>query len=134
MEIADVFVINKADRKGVDETRRDLEQMLDLSDLPHDAWRPPIVPTIGSRGEGVPAMWDAVLAHRAHAQASGVLAERRAFRTGEELREIVVNRLRERAREICTGERWDALTESVVQHTVDPWTAADSMLGGVLGA
>ena len=134
MEIADVFVINKADRKGVDETRRDLEQMLDLSDLPHDAWRPPIVPTIGSTGEGVPALWDAVLAHRAHAGQSGVLAERRAFRTGDELREIVVNRLRERAREICTGERWDELTESVVQHTVDPWTAADSMLGGVLGA
>jgi LAO/AO transport system kinase len=134
MEIADVFVINKADRKGVDETRRDLEQMLDLSDLPHDAWRPPIVPTIGSTGEGVPALWDAVLAHRAHADQSGVLAERRAFRTGEELREIVVNRLRERAREICTGERWDELTESVVQHAVDPWTAADSMLGGVLGA
>ena len=75
MEIADVFVINKADRKGVDETRRDLEQMLDLSDLPHDAWRPPIVPTIGSTGEGVPALWDAVLAHRAHAE-----PERRARR------------------------------------------------------
>ena len=134
MEIADVFVINKADRKGVDETRRDLEQMLDLSDLPHDAWRPPIVATIGSTGQGVPALWDAVLAHRAHADKSGVLAERRAFRTGEELREIVVNRLRERAREICTGARWDELTESVVQHRVDPWTAADSMLGGVLGA
>jgi LAO/AO transport system kinase len=134
MEIADVFVINKADRKGVDETRRDLEQMLDLSDLPHDAWRPPIVPTIGSTGEGVAAMWDAVLAHRAYAHESGQLADRRAFRTGEELREIIVNRLRERAREICTGERWDELTDAVVGHRVDPWTAADSMLGGVLGS
>lgn len=134
MEIADVFVINKADRKGVDETRRDLEQMLDLSDLPHDAWRPPIVPTIGSTGEGVAAMWDAVLAHRAYAEESGQLADRRAFRTGEELREIIVNRLRERAREICTGERWDELTDAVVGHRVDPWTAADSMLGGVLGS
>ena len=47
MEIADVFVINKADRKGVEETSRDLMQMLDLSDLPHDTWRPPIVPTVG---------------------------------------------------------------------------------------
>ncbi len=53
MEIADVFVINKADRKGVEETRRDLEQMLDLGDLPHDAWRPPIVPTVASTGDGV---------------------------------------------------------------------------------
>ncbi len=134
MEIADVFVINKADRKGVDETRRDLEQMLELSDLPHDAWRPPIVPTIGSTGEGVVAMWDAILAHRAYAEESGQLADRRSFRTGEELREIIVNRLRERAREICTGERWDELTEAVVGHRTDPWTAADSMLGGVLGS
>ncbi len=131
MEIADVFVINKADRKGVEETRRDLEQMLELSDLPHDAWRPPIVPTVGSTAEGVPALWDAVLAHRAYAETSGQLAERRSFRTGEELREIIANRLRERAREICTGDRWDALTEAVVSQTTDPWTAADEMLVGL---
>jgi LAO/AO transport system kinase len=134
MEIADVFVINKADRKGVDETRRDIEQMLDLSDLPHDAWRPPIVPTVAPSGDGVTAVWDAVLAHRAHAEESGLLAQRRAFRTGEELREIIVNRLRERAREICTGERWDSLADDVVGQRTDPWTAADTMLEGVLGA
>ena len=52
MEIADVFVINKADRKGVEETSRDLMQMLDLGDLPHEAWRPPIVPTVASSGAG----------------------------------------------------------------------------------
>jgi LAO/AO transport system kinase len=131
MEIADVFVINKADRAGVEETRRDLEQMLELSDLPHDAWRPPIVPTVASSGDGAVAMWDAVLAHRAHAESSGVLAERRSFRAGEELREIVTNRLRERARAICTGDRWDALTDQVVAQTTDPWTAADTMLAGV---
>ena len=133
MEIADVFVINKADRKGVEETRRDIEQMLDLSDLPHDAWRPPIVATVASSGDGVPALWDAVLAHRAHAEESGQLAQRRAYRSGEELREIIVNRLRERAREICTGDRWDDLTDAVVDHRTDPWTAADTMLEGVLG-
>jgi LAO/AO transport system kinase len=131
MEIADVFVINKADRAGVEETRRDLEQMLELSDLPHDAWRPPIIPTIASTGSGIETLWDAVLAHRAHAESSGVLAERRSFRAGEELREIVTNRLRERARAICTGDRWDALTDEVVAQSTDPWTAADSMLAGV---
>jgi LAO/AO transport system kinase len=131
MEIADVFVINKADRKGVEETRRDLEQMLELSDLPHDAWRPPIVPTIASSGEGVSDLWDAVLAHRDYAESSGQLASRRSFRSSEELREIVVNRLRERAREICTGDRWDELADSVADHSVDPWTAADEMLEGI---
>jgi LAO/AO transport system kinase len=131
MEIADVFVINKADRAGVDETRRDLEQMLELSDLPHDAWRPPIVPTVASTGDGVPALWEAILAHRRHAETSGVLDERRAFRAGEELREIVTNRLRRRARSICTGERWDELTEAVAEQSIDPWTAADEMLGEI---
>ena len=71
MEIADVFVINKADRKGVEETRRDLEQMLDLSDLPHDAWRPTIVTTVANTGEGVPELWDAVLEHREYAEVQG---------------------------------------------------------------
>jgi LAO/AO transport system kinase len=134
MEIADVFVINKADRPGVEETRRDLEQMLDLSELPHDAWRPPIVPTVGSTGEGVAALWEAVERHRAFAESSGQLESRREFRAREELREIVANRLRQRAREICTGERWDALTEAVAAHECDPWTAADTMLEGVLDA
>lgn len=131
MEIADVFVINKADRKGVDETTRDLMQMLDLSELPPDAWRPPIVPTVGVSGEGVPDLWGAVLAHRAHAEESGVLEERRRFRLREELREIIAQRLGRRAREICTGERWDELTDEVVERTTDPWSAADEMLAGL---
>jgi len=131
MEIADVFVINKADRKGVEETRRDLEQMLDLSDLPHDAWRAPIVPTVGSTGEGVTELWDAVLSHRSYAEGSGQLAERRSFRAAEELREIISNRLRERARALCTGDRWDTLSGDVEQQRTDPWTAADEMLEGI---
>ena len=43
----------------------------------------------------------------------------------------MTNRLRERAREICTGDRWDQLTDAVVGHTTDPWTAADEMLAGI---
>ena len=131
MEIADVFVINKADRKGVEETRRDLEQMLDLSDLPHDAWRPTIVTTVANTGEGVPELWDAVLEHREYAESSGLLEERRRFRSSEELREIVANRLRERAREICTGDRWDDVTGEVTKQRLDPWSAADEMLAPV---
>ena len=131
MEIADVFVINKADRKGVEETRRDLEQMLDLSDLPHDAWRPTIVTTVANTGEGVPELWDAVLEHREYVESSGLLEERRRFRSSEELREIVANRLRERAREICTGDRWDEVTGEVTKQRLDPWSAADEMLAPV---
>jgi LAO/AO transport system kinase len=129
MEIADVFVINKADRKGVEETRRDLELMLDLSEL--DDWRPPIVPTVAQSGDGVDALWKAIEEHRAHAEAAGLLGRRREQRLREELREIVARRLELRARELCTGERWDELQREVLARHVDPWTAADRMLAGV---
>ncbi len=131
MEIADVFVINKADRKGVEETARDLMQMLDLSDLPHESWRPPIVATVASSAQGIIELWEAVLSHRAYAESSGGLAERRSFRLREELREIVAQRLGRRARAICSGERWDELTDAVVRRSIDPWTAADEMLAAV---
>ena len=131
MEIADIFVINKADRKGVEETRRDIEQMLELSDLAHDAWRPPIIATVGNTGEGVTQLWDAIVEHRSIIETSGELQKRRDFRLREELREIVARRLELRAREICTGDQWESLQDGVLGRTIDPWSAADEMLKGV---
>ena len=131
MEIADVFVINKSDRKGADDTRRDLEQMLDLSEIPPGAWRPPIVATVATEGRGVSDLWDRINEHRDFITASGELDRRRRFRLREELREIVARRLEQKAREICTGDEWDRLTENVITRTIDPWSAADAMLRGV---
>ena len=131
MEIADIFVINKADRKGVEETRRDIEQMLELSDLAHDAWRPPIIATVGNTGEGVTQLWDAIVEHRSIIETSGELQKRRDFRLREELREIVARRLELRAREICTGDKWETLQDGVLDRLIDPWSAADEMLKGV---
>ena len=131
MEIADIFVINKADRKGADETRRDLEQMLDLSDLAHDAWRPPILQTTATSGDGVEELWNTVAQHREHSTTTGLLQRRRLFRLREELREIVERRLEHRAREICSGNEWDALQNKVLENQLDPWTAADDMLKGI---
>jgi LAO/AO transport system kinase len=130
MEIADVFVINKADRPGLDQTRRDLEQMLDLSDLGGD-WRPPIVATVGSTGQGVEQFWQAVLNHRQAAEASGVLERRRQRRLQEELRSILASRLDARARQLCSGDRYDELVAAVLERRVDPWSAADELLEGV---
>ncbi|MEQ1699211.1 MAG: methylmalonyl Co-A mutase-associated GTPase MeaB [Ilumatobacteraceae bacterium] len=128
MEIADIFVINKADRKGVEETRRDLEGMLELSDLPHEAWRPPIIPVIATEKKGVDQLWSTVVEHRAFIEANGELTRRREFRLREELREIVARRLEQRARELATGERWEELQSAVFHRTLDPWAAADEML------
>ena len=135
MEVADVFVINKADRPGVQETRRDLQQMLELSgegaEAANAGWQVPIIATIATSSESIDHLWDVILAHRDHAASSGVLERRRRYRLGEELREIVARRLEQRARDLCTGERWEALTDDVLSGALDPWSAADGMLGAV---
>jgi LAO/AO transport system kinase len=131
MEIADVFVINKADRKGVEETRRDLEQMLELSDLSAESWRPPILPVVATESKGIDRLWDVIAEHRQAIESSGELRRRRAFRLGEELREVVARRLEQRARQITSGARWEQLQDDVIGRRMDPWTAADEMLGAV---
>jgi LAO/AO transport system kinase len=135
MEVADIFVINKADRPGADETRRDLEQMLDLAGSAEwpthespSAWRPPIVCTVATTGDGVVKLWDAVIEHRHHAAESGLLERRRAGRLREELGDVVARRLRQRAEQLCGEERWRRLTDAVLARELDPWAAADEMI------
>ena len=72
LEIGDVFVVNKADRDGVHETRRDLESMLSLA--ARGAWRPPIIETIATDGSGVDELWSAIVADREHLEQSDELA------------------------------------------------------------
>lgn len=126
MEIADVFVINKADRPGVADTRRDLEQMLDLS-APDD-WRPPVVATVGTEGDGVDELWEVLRAHRAHLEATGELAVRRAARLTAELHRILAARLLERARDLGSGAAFDEVRDAVVARELDPWSAAEALL------
>jgi LAO/AO transport system kinase len=130
MEIADVFVINKADRPGAADTRRDLEQMLDLT--VGGEWRPPILTTIATAPEGIDELWAAVASHRAFLEADGRLEERRARRLREELTHIVAERLLERARAVTGGEGIDAAAAAVLAREVDPWTAADALLSSAL--
>ncbi len=125
LEIADLFVVNKADRDGAAETVRDLEFMLDLS-LDSD-WRPPIVKTVASKGEGHEELWEAILSHRAFLESDGRLAARRTKRIREELRAIVVASLYERAGELLAGERFDELAAAVEAREVDPYSAAESL-------
>jgi LAO/AO transport system kinase len=110
---------------------RDLEFMLDLSMPPKGEtghWRPPIVKTVASRGEGFDELWEAINSHRAFLETDGRLAARRTKRIRDELKAIVVERLYTRAGEVCGGERFDELAASVEAREVDPYTAADSLL------
>jgi LAO/AO transport system kinase len=127
LEIADVFVINKADRPGAAETRRDLDSMLDMS-MAMGAWRPPIVSTVAPAGEGIEELWRVIGDHRAHLEQSGELAERRRRRALDELTEVIVRRLEARVRTLEGGE-YERIREAVVAGEVDPYAAADELLG-----
>jgi LAO/AO transport system kinase len=128
LEVADVFVVNKADRPGLDEARRDLEHMLDLAGGSDDAWRPPLVSTIASTGDGVDAAIGAITSHRQRLEDTGELDRRRASRLGAELRAILVERLAQRARAVCRGELFDSLCAAVTARRLDPYTAVDRLL------
>ncbi|HEX5266649.1 MAG TPA: methylmalonyl Co-A mutase-associated GTPase MeaB, partial [Acidimicrobiales bacterium] len=104
LEVADMFVINKADRPGAKETERDLARMLDMS--PPGDWRPPIVTAVATTGEGTAEVWETVGQHRRHLEETGRLAERRERRLEEELRQIVVRRLERDAYTRCGGEEF----------------------------
>jgi LAO/AO transport system kinase len=127
LEAADIFVVNKADRPGAAETKRDLEFMLHLSS-PDDGWTPPIVMTVASSGDGVDELWAAVDRHRAFLTEHGLLEKRRGERLAEELRHVVGQRLEQRAYERCQGPEFDRLLNDVVERRVDPYAAAGRLL------
>jgi LAO/AO transport system kinase len=126
LEIADVFVVNKADRAGVDDTIRDLVQMLELSHA--RAWTPPIVQTVATDGVGIDDLLDAVVAHRAHVTSDGALDDRRAARVRDELRAIVLARLADRADTVCGDDEFDELVARIQARELDPYAAAEVLL------
>ena len=130
MEIADIFVINKSDRDGAENTKSDLEHMLDLSGLGHDGrWRPPIVSTVAHVPTGVDAMWKAIQAHRAFITENGDLEQRRVDRADEELERIVRARIDAQVQARRQTPEFEAAHAEVLARRLDPWEAAEKLLG-----
>lgn len=129
LEVADLFVVNKADRPGVKEAERDLAAMLDLSARAGE-WRPPIVRTVATVGEGTDEVWAAVGDHRRFLEDNRLLAERRARRLLAEVREIVLHRLHHRALARCAGPEIDQVSADLLERRIDPYAAADRILAG----
>lgn len=125
MEIADVFVINKADRPGARDTRRDLDNMLALRGGDHP---PVIVETVATRDEGLNELWEAIRDHRHRSTNSGDRARRREARVDDEMRRVLVARLIERAGAMGEDPRWASARRAVLDGTVDPWAATDALI------
>lgn len=125
LEVADLFVINKADRVGVPETRRDLERMLDMG--PVSPWRPPIIDTVARDGLGVDDLWSSLSAHR-HFLAEGAIDERRRQRVVHELDRTMSAMLSERVRTGERAARYHEQLAALLAGTTDPYRAARALL------
>ena len=134
LEIGDVYVVNKADRDGASSTARELGHMLSLGEARGpDDWRPPIVRTVASRGEGTDDVVEALEKHRAWLEAGGEGARRRHRRVADEVEAIAVTALRARIGDLRGGHDLDALADRVLVGDLDPYAAADALIAG-LGA
>jgi LAO/AO transport system kinase len=123
LEIADVFVVNKADRDGAAQTVRDLKYMMSLGER-RDAWAPPVCRTVAARGEGVEDVVTAIDGHRAWLESSGEGVARRRRRAEGEIEAIALEKVRVRLDRAAVA----AFADRVVAGLLDPYAAAEQAL------
>lgn len=127
LEVGDVYVVNKADRPGADQVRGDLRSMLTMSQRPAGAWRPPIVKSTATLGEGIDSVADEVARHLEHLRTSGELHVRRTRRARAEIEALTVAALREHWGDVHGRSELDVLAEAVVAGQTDPYAASDAL-------
>jgi LAO/AO transport system kinase len=126
MEIADVFVVNKADREGTDRTVADVESLLGLHAYRDDEWRPVIVRTQATAGQGLDELVDVMTRFREQASQ---MASRRRARVELQLRSILSDRLLRRIESRVPAREMEQLIDRIVARNIDPYSAADELLG-----
>lgn len=149
LEIADVLVINKADRPGVENTERALRSSLDLAHptrrvfrhhgrttevaqpVPESSmWIPPIHKTVATEGKGIPELAESIATHKVYLDESGEWKARDRSRLGAELEAILQEALRTRFQESISYAEYEALLEKVLSRDISPWEAVKTMMNG----
>ena len=127
MEIADVFVVNKADQAGADRAAAEIEAVLHLNEYGPREWRPPVLRTRAAEGRGVEEVVEAV--ERFRARAGRGADERRRARVRTRVRELVSRRFLEHAERRALGPGgFDRFVDQVADTVIDPYTAAERIL------
>jgi LAO/AO transport system kinase len=139
MEIADIFVVNKADRDGADRLVQSVSGMLALSEPkrrgaedPRDDWRPPILKTEATTGKGVPELIEGIGTFRAHSEASRVT--RRRARQEYRLRDLLSHRFMQMVEEALPEGELQRIVDGIAERKVDPYSAATAIIKTVRGA
>jgi LAO/AO transport system kinase len=126
LEVADVFVVNKADREGAGDVVRDLRAMLRMG--PKLPWEPPIVKTSTVDGEGIDELWNAIARHRLHGESTGELKAKRRRRILEEVENMVALRLRARTAGLLDEGDGSEVAAGLLARKLDPYAAVERLL------
>jgi LAO/AO transport system kinase len=131
LEIADVFVINKADRPGADATYRDIQGMLALGERRPDEWRPQVVRAVAAKNEGIDDVVAAIGKHRDWLESTGNLQKRREHRASAEISALALGTLRARMGDLRGGAALPSLATRVANGDIDPHAAAAELLASL---
>lgn len=131
LEIADVFVINKADRPGADATYRDIQGMLALGERAPGEWRPQVVRSVAAKGEGIDDVVAAIGKHRDWLESTDKLRERREHRAATEISALALGTLRARMGDLSGGTALPDLAARVATGQLDPYAAASALLAAL---
>ncbi len=128
MEVADIFVLNKAEREGADRLQQQIEGMLELAPA-RGGWTPPVLRTTATEGTGVPQLVEAIGQFRAHGERAANRRERAVDRWKQRLHMLLGEQLLERAVEKCGGDgALESLARDVAERKVNPYTAVREMV------
>jgi LAO/AO transport system kinase len=132
MEIADIFIVNKADRDGADRTAAAVEAMLSLQTFAPEEWRPPVLRTEATTGKGVPELLEMIDRFRTHS--TQTQADRRRTRAEFRLRELLSDRfLRHLESRVLPKGLLDDYALRIANRELDPYTATDEIMSRALG-
>jgi LAO/AO transport system kinase len=129
LEVADLFVVNKADKPDTQQVVRDLRNMIALADHGPADWKPPIITTIAMKGEGIEELVTRLDAHWSWLNSTGELARRRQGRAREEITALAFAALRGG----LAADRVDVLARQVADGSLDPFQAAEELLNQRVG-
>ena len=132
MEIADVFVVNKADRDGADRMVQSIEMNLSLQAFSAADWRPPVLKTVASDGTGIDQLWNAIERFRARPDQSRAARQRR--RVEVRLRQLMTTAYLRHVERVVPREEIERIIDRMVARELDPYAAAESVLRATVAA
>ncbi|MFZ3171476.1 MAG: methylmalonyl Co-A mutase-associated GTPase MeaB [Carboxydocellales bacterium] len=128
MEIADIFVVNKADLDGAEKVRHEVLGMLDLT-CHGNGWRPPVLLTVTSTEQGIVELIEIMNKHKVFLESSGLFQQARKLRLHTEVLEVVEHVLRERIHNSVEANQEIAkLVAKVEEREIDPYLAAEEII------